>query len=248
MTKKISGLTNKAIPAGTDQLELESAGSTFRTPVSAFYARAQHTGTQLASTVSDFNAAVQTNALDTMAATTDITTRDATGAAHGLMPKLDKTKLDGVASGATANATDAALRARSSHTGTQSATTIGSGDLALARMTLKKEVIMLALTKDPATAVTVGTKKVSFRLPFAFTLTEVIVSADFHGTSSTMTIDVNDDGVSINGTPLSLTTTQLVNQAASTQAFADNSVVTVDVDAAGTDVRGVVVYLIGKQV
>lgn len=111
-----------------------------------------------------------------------------------------------------------------------------------------KEVIMLALTPDPATAVAAGTKKVSFRLPFAFTLTEIIVSADFHDTSSTMTVDINDDGVSINGAPISLTTTDLVNQAASTQAFADDSIVTIDVDAAGTDVRGVVVYLIGKQV
>lgn len=36
----------------------------------------------------------------------------------------DDTKLAGIAAGATANATDAALRARSSHTGTQSASTI----------------------------------------------------------------------------------------------------------------------------
>lgn len=137
--------------------------------------------------------------------------------------------------------------ARANHTGTQSATTIGSGDLADARMKLKKEVIMLALTNNPTTAVTSGTDKVSFRLPFAFTLTEVIVSAHAHGTTSTMTVDINDDGVSINGAPISLTTTDKVNQAASTQAFADDSIVTVDVDAAGTDVQGVVVYLVGHQ-
>lgn len=137
--------------------------------------------------------------------------------------------------------------ARANHTGTQSATTIGSGDLADARMKLKKEVIMLALTTDPTTAVTSGTDKVSFRLPFAFTLTEVIVSAHAHGTTSTMTVDINDDGVSINGAPISLTTTDKVNQAASTQVFADDSIVTVDVDAAGTDVQGVVVYLVGHQ-
>lgn len=56
----------------------------------------------------------------------------ATGGAHGnagggvagFMSGADKTKLDGVATGATANATDAALRDRSTHTGTQAAATI----------------------------------------------------------------------------------------------------------------------------
>ena len=40
------------------------------------------------------------------------------------MTAADKTKLDSVASGATANATDAALRDRATHTGTQAAGTI----------------------------------------------------------------------------------------------------------------------------
>lgn len=47
----------------------------------------------------------------------------AAGAA-GFMTGADKTKLDGVATGATANATDAQLRDRSLHTGTQAASTI----------------------------------------------------------------------------------------------------------------------------
>jgi hypothetical protein len=47
----------------------------------------------------------------------------AAGAA-GFMTGADKTKLDGVATGATANATNAELRDRSTHTGTQTASTI----------------------------------------------------------------------------------------------------------------------------
>jgi len=43
---------------------------------------------------------------------------------NGFMSSVDKTKLDGIANGATANDTDANLRARSSHTGTQPASTI----------------------------------------------------------------------------------------------------------------------------
>jgi hypothetical protein len=48
----------------------------------------------------------------------------ATGSAAGFLSATDKSKLDGVATGATANATDAQLRDRSTHTGTQLAATI----------------------------------------------------------------------------------------------------------------------------
>lgn len=51
-------------------------------------------------------------------------TATATTGAAGLMSSADKTKLNGIATGATANSTDAALRDRSSHTGTQLSTTI----------------------------------------------------------------------------------------------------------------------------
>lgn len=43
---------------------------------------------------------------------------------NGFMSAADKTKLDGVAAGATANATDASLRDRSTHTGTQASSTV----------------------------------------------------------------------------------------------------------------------------
>ena len=59
-------------------------------------ARGNHTGTQAASTISDFDTQVKTNAIDTMAAATDITTRDATTLLHGLMSKVDKVKLDSI--------------------------------------------------------------------------------------------------------------------------------------------------------
>jgi len=48
----------------------------------------------------------------------------ATGSVAGFMSPSDKTKLDGVAAGATANDTDANLKNRANHTGTQVASTI----------------------------------------------------------------------------------------------------------------------------
>lgn len=49
---------------------------------------------------------------------------DATTAASGFLSAADKTKLDGIAVGATQNSTDAELRDRATHTGTQSVGTI----------------------------------------------------------------------------------------------------------------------------
>lgn len=55
---------------------------------------------------------------------TDTTYTLVTSTVNGLMSSSDKTKLDGVATGATKNATDAQLRDRSTHTGTQAASTV----------------------------------------------------------------------------------------------------------------------------
>jgi hypothetical protein len=46
------------------------------------------------------------------------------GSDPGLMSAADKTKLDGIASGATANAADASLRDRTTHTGSQAISTV----------------------------------------------------------------------------------------------------------------------------
>ena len=65
----------------------------------------------------------QQTALDGKAAASH-THADATTSASGFMSDADKTKLNGVASGATANATDAQLRDRSTHTGAQAQSTV----------------------------------------------------------------------------------------------------------------------------
>jgi len=57
-------------------------------------------------------------------ATPAISIIPATGSVPGSMSAADKTKLDGVATGATANSTNATLLARSNHTGTQAVSTI----------------------------------------------------------------------------------------------------------------------------
>jgi hypothetical protein len=56
--------------------------------------------------------------------TPEIGITDATTAARGAMSAADKTKLNGIATGATANATDAQLRDRATHTGAQAISTV----------------------------------------------------------------------------------------------------------------------------
>lgn len=56
-----------------------------------------------------------------------VTIGAATTGVRGTMSAADKAKLDGIAAGATANASDAQLRDRATHTGTQSADTLTDG-------------------------------------------------------------------------------------------------------------------------
>ena len=56
----------------------------------------------------------------------------ATPGVSGLMPGADKTKLDGIQPGATANLANSALLARANHTGTQLAATISDFNAAVA--------------------------------------------------------------------------------------------------------------------
>jgi hypothetical protein len=109
--------------------------------------RATHTGTQAAGTITGLATVATSGVYNDLtgkptlgtaaaAATGDfapIAHVSSGGTAHanvvaagaaGFMTGTDKTKLDGVAAGATANATDAQLRDRATHTGTQLAATI----------------------------------------------------------------------------------------------------------------------------
>ncbi len=78
----------------------------------------------------------------------------ATGSVKGLMSATDKTKIDTVASGATANSTDAQLRDRATHTGTQLALTISDFSTATdARISLQKGAANGLVPLDGATKI-----------------------------------------------------------------------------------------------
>lgn len=115
------------------------------------------------------------------------------------------------------------------------------------------ECICIACS-DEVTTVTTGTAKVTFRMPYAFTLTQIPrASLSTASGSGAVTIDINESGTSILSTKLTVDANETTSVAAATPAvlsdtgLADNAEITVDFDGAGTGAKGVKVYLIGRK-
>jgi hypothetical protein len=110
--------------------------------------------------------------------------------------------------------------------------------------------IIIAVS-DETTEITTGVAKVTFRMPFAMTLTGVRASLTTASSSGAPVFDVNEGGVSMLGTKLSVdqsekTSTTAASAATITDsALADDAEITIDVDTAGTGAAGAKVVLIG---
>lgn len=106
---------------------------------------------------------------------------------------------------------------------------------------------------DESTPITAGTGKVTFRMPFAFTLTGVRASLKTAQTSGTIvTVDINEGGASILSTKLTIDNTEKTSTTAATAAvisdaaLADDAEITIDIDAVGDGTAvGLKVALIG---
>ena len=116
----------------------------------------------------------------------------------------------------------------------------------------KSEVIIVAVS-DEVTAITTGTAKVTFRMPWAMTLTGVRASLTAASSSGIPAIDLNEAGVSIFSTTLTIdasektSTTAAVAAVISDPNLADDAEMTVDIDTAGTGAKGLKIYLIGTR-
>ena len=114
------------------------------------------------------------------------------------------------------------------------------------------EVIGIAVS-DEETAITTGTAKVTFRMPFAMTLTAVRASLTVASSSGLPTFDINEGGSTILSTKLSIDATEKTSTTAATaavisdSALADDAEITIDIDVAGTGAKGAKVYLIGRR-
>ena len=114
----------------------------------------------------------------------------------------------------------------------------------------------IVAASDETTALTTGTAKVTFRMPYAFTLTAVRASLTGAGTTSGVTtIDINEGGSTILSTKITIDYSELTSTTAATPpvisdaALADDASITVDIDglSGGADETGLKVTLIGTK-
>lgn len=157
--------------------------------------------------------------------------------------------LTGVDVGLTGGDVTAAGVAR---TGAEAAETNAAAS-AVAAANSAKTVFMIAVS-DEVTIIETGTAKITFRMPYALTLTDIRASLNVVSSSGIPTIDVNEAGSSILSTLLTIDASEKSSVTAvaavviSDTALADDAEITIDITIAGTGAKGLKVYLIGDPV
>lgn len=97
---------------------------------------------------------------------------------------------------------------------------------------------------DETTALTTGAAKVTFRMPYAFTLTAVRASVTTAPTGAVLTVDINEGGASILSTAITIdagektSTTAATPPVISDSALADDAEITIDIDTVGSTIAG----------
>jgi Cu/Ag efflux protein CusF len=171
-----------------------------------------------------------------------------TTSVDGFMSATDKTKLNGIATGAEVNV--------------NADWTASSGDAVILNKpatfppTLTGLPVELVVAcSDETNNLTVGANKVTFRAPFAFTLTAVRASVNTAPTGSTLVVDINENGTSVLSTKLSIDANEKTSTTAasaaviSDSAIANDVEITIDIDQVGSTIagKGLKIVLIGTR-
>jgi hypothetical protein len=117
-----------------------------------------------------------------------------------------------------------------------------------------EEWVVIALS-DEVTNITTGTAKVTWRAPYAMTLTQIPrASLATASTSGNPTVDINENGTSVLGAnKLSIDANEKTSVTAATPTtladtgIADDAEITFDIDVAGTGAKGLKVTLYYKR-
>jgi len=118
----------------------------------------------------------------------------------------------------------------------------------------KTEYLVLAAS-DESTALTTGTGKVTFRMPYAFTVSAVRASlSTAQASGSIFTVDINESGTTILSTKLTIDNTEKTSTTAATApvisdtSLADDAEITIDIDQVGDGTaKGLKITLIGTR-
>ena len=123
----------------------------------------------------------------------------------------------------------------------------------IANLTNVQSIVVAA--SDETTALATGTAKVTFRMPYAFTLTSVRASlTTAQASGSIFTVDINESGVSILSTKITIDNTEKTSTTAATApvisdtSLADDAEITIDINQVGDGTaKGLKVTLIGTR-
>ncbi len=123
----------------------------------------------------------------------------------------------------------------------------------IANLTNVQSIVVAA--SDETTALATGTAKVTFRMPYAFTVSAVRASLTTAQTSgSIFTVDINESGTTILSTKLTIDNTEKTSTTAATPpvisdtSLADDAEITIDIDQVGDGTaKGLKVVLIGTR-
>lgn len=105
------------------------------------------------------------------------------------------------------------------------------------------DVYIIACSNE-ITALTTGAAKASFRMPYAGTLTAVRATVKTAPTGAALQVDINEAGVSVLSTVLSIdagetsSTTAATPAVISDSALADDAEITIDIDQIGSTIAG----------
>ena len=115
------------------------------------------------------------------------------------------------------------------------------------------DVIAIAVTDEGTAIASTAVGAVSFRMPYAFTVSEVRASLAGATTTGTFTVDINEGGTTILSTKLTIDATEKTSETAATaavisdSALADDAEITIDIDGVGDGTAtGLKVYIIGQ--
>lgn len=105
-------------------------------------------------------------------------------------------------------------------------------------------VELIVACSDEGTALTTGTAKVTFRMPYNIKLTEVRASVGTAPTDATIIVDINEGGSTILSTRLTIDATEKTSTTSSVPAvisdddLADDAEITIDIDQVGSTIAG----------
>ena len=117
-------------------------------------------------------------------------------------------------------------------------------------------VTISAAVSDETSNLIIGTESLTFRMPYAMTLSDVRASVGTAPTGSTLIVDINENASTVLSTKLSIdatektSTTAVIPPVISDINLVDDAEITIDIDQVGATIAGagLKIYLIGKRI